>query len=66
MATSKDPEITKLQAAVARLEKVTAALHARLISLEKENKRLRGAVGRANDQIGVIERRAMTQRLPRG
>lgn len=56
MTTSKDPQLVKLTATVDRLEKIVAALHNRIVKLEKENTRLRGSVGRAHNQIGVVER----------
>ena len=58
MTTQKDPQLQKLQTTVNHLEKVVALLHARLTKVEAENKRLRGAVGRANSQIGYVERLA--------
>jgi hypothetical protein len=60
MSTPKDPEVIKLTAQVARLEKVATSLLLRVQFLEKETKRLRGSVGRATDQVGLF-----AQRLPR-
>lgn len=56
MTTTKDPQVTKLTATVDRLEKIVAALHQRIIKLERENARLKGSLGRAHNQIGVVER----------
>lgn len=57
MSNPKDPEVAKLASTVARLEKNMQIMVMRILALEKENKRLRGAVGRASDQIGTVERR---------
>jgi hypothetical protein len=59
MTTQKDPQLQKMQAAIDRLEKVVSVLNLRLSKVEAENKRLRGAVGRANNQIGHVERLTM-------
>lgn len=57
MSTSTSPEVTKLAAQVAKLEKFVSSLLVRVANLEKENKVLRGRIGRATDHIGGVERR---------
>ncbi len=56
MATqTTDP--AKLATQIARLEKFVDALSRRVLALEQENKKLRGRIGRATEQIGYGERK---------
>lgn len=54
--STKDPDIAKLQAHAAKLEKFVNSLILRVTFLEKEVKRLRGVTGRTNDQVGTMDR----------
>ena len=58
--TQKDPEVAKLAVKLDQLEKQVRAMINRILSVERENKLLRGRIGRANDQIGTMERRTLS------
>ena len=66
MTTPKDPAFVTLSATVARLESIVAALHLRIRNLETQNKKLRGSIGRTNDQLGTVARQGGAgRRLPK-
>lgn len=60
MANQTDPDLAKMKASILRLEKMLQVMTYRIAVLEKENKRLRGAIGRATENVGAMERRLPT------
>lgn len=58
----KDPQYQSLVTQLASIERTMKVMINRIHALERDNKILRGRIGRATDHIGAVERQSLKSR----